>query len=365
MAKTSKTVPQKEKASSSRPSGDKAPAEPLPHEYVPGPYILKTYFKVENPSSVSGRSVPWMPQAVPDLEDWIRKLASTSSYTERAWHDLAKGTKSPVQKSGKDKKQKTVSQSEDPKPKTRRVRKKDLSKFRANLSQCEVELQKVSGERDALKLLCGQKNGVIKDLQADLAKAREEEAELDKHVEKIGLLRGEVDQIKAKCDRWKETIDHLAAEKETILAKLLSNDVQLRGIKQKSLAQTRRIEELETGLAEVKAEVQSSKVMADKSIAVYRADAEAAQMQLREASDREQRVTDLAKCQSRRETFEEIHTRGFEIFEEISRAKALEVEARQLVSFDEDDDEEGSRGGSDEEPQGEAAPEGDIDTGRS
>ncbi|XP_070042899.1 uncharacterized protein [Nicotiana tomentosiformis] len=269
---------------------------------------------------------------------------------------------------------------------------RDLSKFQANLSQCEAEFQKVLGERDALKLLCGQKEEVIKDLQADLAKAREEEAELDKQasivlleygfdptvkadpslsqlqqkVEKIGLLRGEVDQIKAECDRWKATMDSLAAEKETILAKLLSVDVQLRGVKQKSLAQARRIEELETGLAEAKAEIESSKVMADKSMPVYRADAEAAQMQLREAFDREQRVTDLEKCQSRRETLEEIHTRGFELFEEIARAKALEAEARHLVSFDNDDyDEEGSRGGSDEKPEEESAPEGDIDTGRS
>lgn len=57
MAKTSKTVPQKEKASSSssRPSDGKAPAEPLPHEYVPGPCILKSDFKVKNPSSIPGR----------------------------------------------------------------------------------------------------------------------------------------------------------------------------------------------------------------------------------------------------------------------------------------------------------------------
>ncbi|XP_075077863.1 uncharacterized protein LOC107791606 isoform X4 [Nicotiana tabacum] len=106
-----------------------------------------------------------------------------------------------------------------------------ISRFRVDLSQCEVELQKVSGERDALRLLCSQKDEVINDLQADLAKAHEEEAELDKQlhqkVEKIGLLREEVDQIKTECDRWKETIDRLTAEKETILAKLLSADVQL------------------------------------------------------------------------------------------------------------------------------------------
>ena len=52
-------------------------------------------------------------------------------------------------------------------------------------------------------------------------------SQLQQKVEKIGLLWEEVDQIKAECDRWKETIDRLAAEKETILAKLSSVDVQL------------------------------------------------------------------------------------------------------------------------------------------
>lgn len=114
---------------------------------------------------------------------------------------------------------------------------------------------------------------------------------------------------------------------------------------------------LENGLAEV---------VADKSIAMYRADAEAAQMQLREASDREQWVIDLAKCQSRRETLEEIHTRGFDLSEEIARAKVFEAEARQLVSFDdEDDDEEGNRGGSDIGPEGEVVPEEEVETGHS
>ncbi|XP_070054899.1 uncharacterized protein [Nicotiana tomentosiformis] len=344
MAKTSKTVPQKEKASSSRPSGDKAPVEPPPREYVLGP------------------SAPWMPQVVPDLEDWVRKLASTSSYAERAWRDLAKGvtkdavlrpssieegTKSPVPEPGKDKKRKAISWSEDHKPKTRRVRRKaitistdsvqrlieekeeddastlvirsvkaievarpsklmtPLASFESTSASVRSSFRRSRGERCSAASL-SQKDEVIKDLQADLAKAREEEAELDKQaslvlleygfdptveanpslsqllqkVEKIGLLREEVDQIKAECDRWNETIDRLAIEKETILAKLLSADVQLRSVKQKGSAQAKRIEELETRLAEARAEIESSKVMADKSIAVYRADAEAAQMEM-------------------------------------------------------------------------------------
>ncbi|XP_070035710.1 uncharacterized protein [Nicotiana tomentosiformis] len=267
-----------------------------------------------------------------------------------------------------------------------------FTKFRADLSQCETELQKVSEERNALKLLYGQKDETIKDLQADLATAREEEAELDKQVsifliecglaltveantslsllqqkvERIELLRGEVDLVKADSDRWKENIDRLAAEKETTLAKLSLAEVQLRGIKEKSSAQAKRIEELETGLGEAKVEIEKTKVMADKSIAMYRTDAKATQMQLREASDREQWIINSAKCQSRREILEEIHTRGFDLSEEIARAKVLEAEARQLVSFDdEDDDEEGSPGGSDEGPEGEVAPEEEVKTGHS
>ncbi|XP_070050226.1 uncharacterized protein [Nicotiana tomentosiformis] len=193
-----------------------------------------------------------------------------------------------------------------------------ISRFRVILSQCEAELQKVSGERDAMRLLCSQKDEAIKDLQA-------EEAELDKQVslvllkygydstvevnpslsqlqqkiEKIGLLREEVNQIKAECNQWKETIDRLAAEKETILTKLLSADVQLQSVKQKGSAQAKRIKELETRLAKAKAEVESSKVMADKSIAVYRANVKSAQMEAREAADtadaRAHWVAELAK----------------------------------------------------------------------
>ncbi|XP_070036099.1 uncharacterized protein [Nicotiana tomentosiformis] len=269
---------------------------------------------------------------------------------------------------------------------------KAFAKFRVDLSQCEIELPKVSEERNALKLLCGQKDETIMDLQADLAKAREEEAELDKQVtillieygldptvevntslsqlqqkvERIELLRGEVDQVKADCDRWKENMDRLAAEKETTLAKLSSAKVQLRGIKEKSSAQPKRIEELEIGLAEAKAEIEKTKVMADKSIAMYRADAKAAQMQLREGSDRERWIIDSAKCQSWRKTLEEIHVRDFDLSEEIARAKVLESEARQLASLDdEDDDEESSRGGSDEGPEGEVAPREEVEIDRS
>ncbi|XP_019229015.1 PREDICTED: EF-hand calcium-binding domain-containing protein 4B-like [Nicotiana attenuata] len=178
-----------------------------------------------------------------------------------------------------------------------------FTKFQSDLSQCEAELQKTSEEKNALKLLCGQRDEELRDLRADLAKACKEEAELDEQVtillkeygldptveantsvsqlqqklERIELLREEVNQIKADSEWWKEKMDHLAAEKEAASAKLSSAEVQLWSIKEKSSAQAKRIEELEAELAKAKAEVEKMKIKSNKSIAVYLADGEAAQ----------------------------------------------------------------------------------------
>lgn len=150
-------------------------------------------------------------------------------------------------------------------------------------------------------------------------------------MEKIELLRAKVDQVKTDCDQWKARMDRLAAEKEAALAKLSSAEALLQNLREKSSAQAKRVEELEAGLAEANAKIEKTNVMADKSIAMYRADVEAVQTQLREASDRKQWRSALAKCQSWRETLEEIHARGVDLFEEIARAKELETEARQLI----------------------------------
>ncbi|XP_070026380.1 kinesin-like protein klpA [Nicotiana sylvestris] len=226
----------------------------------------------------------------------------------------------------------------------------------AELNWCEADLKKLTKERDALKCLYVKKEEEIRDLRADLAQDRKEEAKLDAQVtiilkeyglldptveantsvsqlhqklERIELLRGEVDQIKVNCDRWKENMDRLAAEKEATLAKLSLAEVQLQGINEKSSPHAEWIEELEVKLAEAKAEVGETKISADKSIAVYLDDVEDAQMQLRKASNRERRSNDLVML---------------------------------LLSFDDDDDDEGNQDGSDndEEPEREAAPEGET-----
>ncbi|XP_019236594.1 PREDICTED: uncharacterized protein LOC109216841 [Nicotiana attenuata] len=147
-------------------------------------------------------------------------------------------------------------------------------------------------------------------------------SQLQQQLEMIRLLRGEVDQVKAECRRWKKNMDQLAADKKAV----------------------RKIEELEAEFArarakaaQAKAEVEKTKSTADKSIAMYLRDVVAVQAELRETSDREKWSNDLAKYQARRETLEEIHARGFDLTEEIAEAKAQETDATFLVSSDDED----------------------------
>ncbi|XP_070036198.1 uncharacterized protein [Nicotiana tomentosiformis] len=150
-------------------------------------------------------------------------------------------------------------------------------------------------------------------------------SQLQQKIEMIGKLREEFDVIRMESLRWKEVMDRFAAEKETARAQLSSSETQLQKMKEKGLVLARRIEELEARLASVLAKDESdaekAKADADALVAVYRADAEAAQVQAREAAEsansRAHWVAELAKCRSRRETLEEVHTRGFDLAEEI------------------------------------------------
>ncbi|XP_070054401.1 uncharacterized protein [Nicotiana tomentosiformis] len=104
----------------------------------------------------------------------------------------------------------------------------------------------------------------------------------------IEKLREEVDEIKAESLKWKEGMDHFAAKKEAARAQLSSAENQLQSMKEKSSVQARRIEELEARLASelAKAESNAEKAEADADalVAIYRADAEAAQVGLVESN---------------------------------------------------------------------------------
>ncbi|XP_070049178.1 uncharacterized protein [Nicotiana tomentosiformis] len=148
-------------------------------------------------------------------------------------------------------------------------------------------------------------------------------------------------------------MDHLAAEKEAARAQLSSVESQLRCMKKKSSAQAKKIKELEARLdfelAKTKSKAEKAKAEEEAIVAVYRADIEAAQVQAREEAETAQTrahwIAELAKCQSRRETLEEIHARGFDLTDEIMKAKKHEADIGALA-FSDDDDDDGSKSGS-------------------
>nr|XP_016460240.1 PREDICTED: uncharacterized protein LOC107783734 [Nicotiana tabacum] len=130
-----------------------------------------------------------------------------------------------------------------------------FSKSWAELSRYEADFRGLLEERNALKLLSGQKEEEIRDLRSELSKVHKDQTSL------IEQFREEVNTIKAESLGWKE------------------------GMKERSSTQARKIEELEawlaSELAKAKFEAEKAKAEADAIVAVYQADAEAAQVQAR------------------------------------------------------------------------------------
>ncbi|XP_070043146.1 uncharacterized protein [Nicotiana tomentosiformis] len=236
------------------------------------------------------------------------------------------------------------------------LHREEFSRSRAELSQYEADLRRLTEERNALRLLCGQREEETKDLRAELAKAYQDQTDLTEQLQQkidmIGQLYEEVDTIKAETLGWKEDMYRFAAEKETALSQLSSAESQLRGIKEKNSIHAKRIEELEarlaSELAKAKSKFEKAKAEAEAIVFVYRADAEATQVQERKEAEtartRAYWIAELAKCQSRRETLEEIYAWGFDLSDEITKAREQEVDARALASSDDDDDAESKSG---------------------
>ncbi|XP_070055321.1 eukaryotic translation initiation factor 3 subunit A-like [Nicotiana tomentosiformis] len=164
------------------------------------------------------------------------------------------------------------------------VHRESCSRSRTELRRYEAELQQVTEERNSLKLLLGQRGEEIKNLQDELARAHQDQIDLS--------------------EQWKEGMDRFAVEIETARTQLSSSENQLQKMKEKSSVQARRIEELEARLTSelVKSESDTEKAKADADalVAVYRADAKAAQVQAREAAEttdtRAHWVAKLARC---------------------------------------------------------------------
>ncbi|XP_070047193.1 uncharacterized protein [Nicotiana tomentosiformis] len=374
MAKKSKTVPQEEKASSSRPAGNKTPVEPRIEECIPGPRSRAS--KVE--------ASPWFSGAVPDLAGWVRQLVSTSSYAERSWRDLAKGrweaknhglgdnvaTRLPPLREGeapkptKEKKRRRASTPDTPKPKKRRAlkSKSDPCVLSADVVQTlrdedeegeDVDYLLVSWKREGTEASRTAEPVTVKEVQSQIeATALHREASSKYRAElarcsaegRIGWQLHEEAKIKeAETLGWKQNMDRLTSEKET----------------EEKLDRAQKVEELETRLA---AELARATSEAEALVASYRADTEAANTRAKEISNaaevRLSCVAEHTRRQSRRETLKEVHARGFDLTADIENAKVLEDEAGALLS-DEEDSASGSESGDEDEAPEDAAPEAD------
>ncbi|XP_070056770.1 uncharacterized protein [Nicotiana tomentosiformis] len=321
MAKTSKTISQKEKASSSQPAADKTLMEPLPDECVPGACVLTSDFKVDkgSPSSVEEEASASDPKPVKDNK---RKRAFASEDPKlkmRMARKLRKNTipltvESVLRLRDEDEEEeeendgsvlvarmkKTIGAPKAAEsmviykalPQTKEVvavHREACSRSRAELHWFEADLRRVTEERSSLRLLSGQREEEIKGIRAELAKAHQDQTDLNEQLqeklETIGQLREEVEIIRAEIMGWKDGMDRLATEKKTVWAQLSSTARQLQGMKEKISVQARRIEELEarlaSELAKAKSDAEKAKSYADALVAVYRADAEVAQVFIR------------------------------------------------------------------------------------
>ncbi|XP_070002500.1 uncharacterized protein [Nicotiana sylvestris] len=215
-----------------------------------------------------------------------------------------------------------------------------FDKLKCELLRREAMLPKAKDGENSLRLLCDKREDELAHLRCELHKKAEDQEHLTCEV---GQDKSERDELKARADV------HTIAEKEA-LAKASALEVQLRLVCENSSVRTDVIIKLKSELLKIKAEVvdaQAEAVMsrtkADKKVAVYLKDAADARAKLRRALDRESRSKEYARYKSRRETLEEIHTRGFDLSEEVKQAKADEHDARSLLSDAEDSEKEADR----------------------
>ncbi|XP_070047450.1 uncharacterized protein [Nicotiana tomentosiformis] len=173
-------------------------------------------------------------------------------------------------------------------PQASALHREAFSRSRAELSRYEADLRGLTEERNALKLLCGQKEEEIKDFRADLAKAHQDQTDLIEQVMKIlkshGLDSGmaaniSVSQLQQKAERIEQLCDEVEMMKVETLGVERS---QLRGMKEKNSILAKKIEELEARLAfelaKAKSEAEKPKDEAEAIVAIYQADAEVAQV---------------------------------------------------------------------------------------
>ncbi|XP_070036435.1 uncharacterized protein [Nicotiana tomentosiformis] len=155
------------------------------------------------------------------------------------------------------------------------------------------------------------------------------------------LYREAFSRSRAELSQYEADLRGLTKERNALRLLCGKKEEEIKDIR----AELAKAHQDQTDLIEqAKSEAEKAKTEANAIVVVYRADAEAAQVQAREAAEIAQNraywISELVKCQSRRKTLEEIHARGFGLTDEIIKAREHEADAGALASSDDDDDAE-------------------------
>ncbi|XP_070013304.1 uncharacterized protein [Nicotiana sylvestris] len=229
-------------------------------------------------------------------------------------------------------------------PQAMLLHRREFSISRTELASSKAELKKVSEERDNLKILYVKNKREIGDLR------------FHHKGELVLQLQDELKMKEAETLGWRQGMENLVSDKETLREQLASLERQLQSVKEESLSRGHEIEGLKARSA---VELAKAKSDAEVIASSYQANAEATNARAKEISTAAEvklsSELDHARRQSGRVTLEEVHARGFDLSADIERAKILEEEAAALLS-DEDDSVSGSESGGDEDevPEGEA-----------
>ncbi|XP_019245158.1 PREDICTED: microtubule-associated protein futsch-like [Nicotiana attenuata] len=188
-------------------------------------------------------TVPWMPGAILNLESWVRKLASTSTYAERSWRNLARGRweaknhgrpawgrggSEAVEREEK----KRVSPSDIPKPKKSKARKSknDTAALPANVAQKlrdeEEEKEDVDYELVARKRVSVEASKATKPVTVEEAHLRTEEISED------GCdAREAFSKSRAELKRCEDDLKRLTEERDALKLLYVQKEEEVRDLR--------------------------------------------------------------------------------------------------------------------------------------
>ncbi|XP_070022254.1 uncharacterized protein [Nicotiana sylvestris] len=206
-----------------------------------------------------------------------------------------------------------------------------------------ARLQKAMDEGRSLGLLCEEKEVELTHWRYEAYWSSNYESylmgQLQKKTEDLESLRGEVDRVSNDSGKLRAQVQVQASEEKGALAKVPAFDAQLHLARDNASVQVDMITKLESELSNVRvkivdarAEATLSRTKAYQEMAIHLKDGTDAQVELKRALDREEKIEEYVCYRSRRRVLEEIGTRGLVLQEELARARTDERDARSLLS---------------------------------